>query len=200
MLTLMGGVLPSVLWLSLINAVLAPLGKYGSISDVLRNTERVNLNLYIRRKFVYSQIRIITTIANDIVFYFSPAVLLVAMTSSVLLLAITMTMRKIAPIPVYIAVVFLLTAILLASMGLLPYAVNIEEYSRSARRYWECKGRELPLVVRKDVASWRVISLEIGPFFKVKRSTPTTFLWFTINSTISLVLFLKSQAAIKGLL
>lgn len=149
--------------------------------------------MYIRRKFIYSQAQIITTIANEIVFYFTPTVLMVGMTLSILLGAITLTMRKITPIPVYIASVFLLTAIQTALMGLFPFVVNMDTDSRKARRYWERKGHELPSWVRKDVACWRVVNLEIGPFFKVKKGTPATFLWFTINNTISLVLFLKSK-------
>lgn len=84
----------------------------------------------------------------------------------------------------------------LTSMVLLPFAVNADEYSRRARGFWERKGVDLPLLVRKDLKSWRVqiIGLEVGPFFKIKKGTPATFLWFTVNNTISLVLFLRSQA------
>jgi hypothetical protein len=125
-------------------------------------------------------------------YYLIPIAMLIDVSLIAMLASGLVTMHQHQSLGLILALSCLLFACLIVAIALFPFAVNITEYSKLAPEFWNRQRHLMPREYRKDLLAWQKIQLKAGPFFSVEKSTPTSFLFETIDKTISLLLFFRS--------
>ncbi|OXA54882.1 hypothetical protein Fcan01_10118 [Folsomia candida] len=139
--------------------------------------------LYLRN---YRQLQILNGVQNRLSQYALPLWLMTSLAVSSILGYMVVKMSPKVPIIFKIFGAGAFLGIIFAAHSAFPMATNVTAKSKNFIRYW--KNQELPVSYRKEVISCKVLRIEIGPFFYLKKSSRILFMSHLLYYTVTLVI------------
>lgn len=134
----------------------------------------------------YRQISVLTTLANQVVFYIVPVGLLVAMFNCVVSVYFVIKLSAQLPVVVSLFSICLIIAVVIVAHVVVPMCADVKVQSANFTRAWKLRG--CSAYRTRQLRSCRALGFWVGPFFVIGKQTRGEYLELVLYHSVTLLM------------